>query len=58
MHMCNKDISQKSEVRGQKFQNIRDAERCLKLPNMIKDVRCIFLNLANPNLAALTLQRI
>ena len=58
MRMCNKDISQKSEVRGQKFQNIRDAKRCLKLLNMIKDVRFIVLYLANPNLAALTLQRI
>ena len=43
LHMCNKDMS---EVRGRKFQNIRDAKRCLKLPNMIKDVRCIVLNLA------------
>ena len=53
MHMC-----KKTQVRGRKFQNIRDAKRCLKLLNMIKDVRCTVLNLANPNLAALTLQRI
>ena len=57
MHMRNKDISRKSEARDRKFENIRDAKRRLKLPNMIKGVRCIVLHLANLNMAVLTLNK-